>query len=119
MRRRDLTCDSRSRNRLSQRHFRERRNQHVKELEERVRVLQMDEGQRNARLIAENKDLRESLNIVKSKVARLTALLQDLSNNLNQATEASDSKPVDDCHKEWHSALVRRIFFPIELLHDE
>lgn len=67
---------------MSQRHFRERRNQHIKELEERVQVLQMNGDQRNAALIDENTKLRASLSLARVQLARLKSLFDELGTTL-------------------------------------
>lgn len=77
----------RKRNRLSQRHFRERRNRHVKELEERIKFFTKNENERNARLILENTGLRGTLSEAKAQMSRLRSCLDDLYDMLDRGLE--------------------------------
>ncbi|KAH7350442.1 hypothetical protein BKA66DRAFT_289034 [Pyrenochaeta sp. MPI-SDFR-AT-0127] len=74
----DPTEKRRNRNRVSQRNFRERRDRYVKELEERVNTLGMNEVQRDAKLLQENAALRTVLHKTRSKLERLQTEIEEL-----------------------------------------
>lgn len=82
----------RSRNRLSQRHFRERRTQYIKQLEQQVQCLTMSDNERNASLIAENKALKASLARVRTLLARLTSFSTEVEETITETL----NEPKDD-----------------------
>ncbi|KEF52201.1 uncharacterized protein A1O9_11828 [Exophiala aquamarina CBS 119918] len=74
----------RKRNRDSQRHFREPRNRYVKELEERIATFSKSDSERNAKLLAENNYLRNSLSRARVHSLTLKSVLSELLKSMNE-----------------------------------
>ncbi|KAH6976545.1 hypothetical protein BKA56DRAFT_589757 [Ilyonectria sp. MPI-CAGE-AT-0026] len=81
----------RARNRESQKSFRERRTQRMQELEEQVLYLSMGQDEGNARLVSENRALRDIVMQTKHQASRIGLLLKELNDSLAGCTTDKDS----------------------------
>ncbi|KAK6369605.1 hypothetical protein LTS17_009511 [Exophiala oligosperma] len=95
----DITTDlqgseqRRKRNRVSQRQFRERRNRHLKELEERVEFFSKNESERNGRLIAENKCLQNTLSRTQDQLLRIKNIFDELYETIQSRAPIQPATP--------------------------
>ncbi|KAK7425913.1 hypothetical protein QQZ08_007627 [Neonectria magnoliae] len=90
------TTDEKLRNRLSQRAFRRRQAQCVRELRSRVNVDQRPDSERVTELQRENARLRAQLVEVQSKLARLLATVQTLTDSVSVTLDVTDAEGASD-----------------------
>jgi hypothetical protein len=81
----------------------------LKELEERLEIFSKSDNERNAKLIAENNELRRSLSQTKDHILRLRSVFDDLINTMNGETGKPKTKLSSNVLRAQSETSVRNI----------
>ncbi|CZR68171.1 uncharacterized protein PAC_18070 [Phialocephala subalpina] len=97
------TTKRRLRNRLSQRHFRERKSMYIKELEERTKTTAQSESERNQTLIREAAELRRAALKARSQILKISVALNCIGAEVGRILNvqgAEESEPDEEMDNE-------------------